>query len=50
MPKRKIVVTRDAGSVAGRIEGQPMQIEQIEQIEIKNYCSFPHAMFDSLPL
>ena len=46
MPKRKIVVTRDAGSVAGRIEGQPMQIEQIE---IKNYCSFHHAMFDSLP-
>ena len=47
MPKRKIVVSRDAGSTAGRIEEQPMRIEQIE---IKNYRSFHHAMFDSLPL
>ena len=47
MPKRKIVVTRDAGSVAGRIEEQPMRIEQVE---IKNYRSFRHTVFDDLPL
>ena len=46
MPKRKIVVTRDAGSVAGRTEKQLMRIEQIE---IKNYRSFRHAVFDGLP-
>ena len=46
MPKRKIVVTRDTGSVAGRTEKQPMRIEQIE---IKNYRSFRHTVFDDLP-
>lgn len=47
MPKRKIDVTRDAGSVAGRTEEQPMRIEQIE---LKNYRSSRHTVFDDLPL
>ena len=47
MPKRKIDVTRDAGSVAGRTEEQP---RRIEQIETKNYRSFCHVVFDDLLL